>query len=126
MADAQIRHFGGLLQTLEDGQLMNDLGDKLAELNGKLQRHAAAMGKAKGELRLTLKMAADGQGIVQIDGEIVTKEPKPARSRSVLWLSKEGNLTPENPRQTKLALREVSKPSEPIDAGAESAKKAKV
>jgi hypothetical protein len=107
MGDATIRNFGGLLQHLEDGQLLSDLGDKLDELNLKLVKQAEAIGVAKGELRLTIKLKADGHGIVEADSSIDMKEPKPARMRSVLWLTKAGKLVAENPKQTKLPLREV-------------------
>lgn len=110
MADGKIRNFGGLLQNLEDGKLIADLGVELEGLNAKLLRETQGGGKAKGELRLTLKLAADGAGIVQIDGEITVKAPKPARQRSVMWMTKEGSLATENPRQTKLPLREVAPP----------------
>src|SRR6185312_153389 len=88
----QLRNFGQVLQSLEDGQLIADLTDKLQELNGKLARQAEARGKAKGEIVLKLKLLADEGGTVQIDGEIVCKEPKAARARSVLWLTKENTL----------------------------------
>lgn len=103
----QLRNFGQVVQSLEDGQLVIDASEKLAELLVKLARQAEARGKAKGELHLKLKFSADEGGTVQIDGEIVCKEPKAARARSVLWLTKDNNLSGENPRQTKLALREV-------------------
>jgi hypothetical protein len=105
-----IRNFGQLLQGLEGGQLLVDLGDKLAELNGKLVRVAGAQGKAKGELVLKVKLNADAGGTVQIDAEITCKEPKLVRERTVLWLTQDAILTPDNPKQVKLALREVAAP----------------
>lgn len=104
---SELRGFGLLIQQLEDGQLVDDLGTKLQELNTKLARQAAARGKAKGELILKLKLSADEGGTVQIDGEITMKEPKPARQRTVLWLAKGDVLATENPRQVKLPLKEV-------------------
>lgn len=89
--DGNIRSFGALIQNLEDGQLLNDLGqllndlgDKLLELNGKLAKQSAIVGKAKGELTLNIKLAADQGGAVQVDAEITMKEPKSPRARSVL------------------------------------------
>ena len=107
MADNSIRSFGALIQSLEDGQLVSDLGDQLQALNEKLARVAESTGKAKGELHLKLKLSADAGGTVQLDAEIVCKEPKAGRARSVLWLTKDNNLSGENPKQTKLPLREV-------------------
>jgi hypothetical protein len=113
-----IKSYGLLLQNLEDGQLLNDLTDKLVELNGKLAKQSAAVGKAKGELTLKIKLASDQGGTVQIDAEITMKEPKPPRARSVLWMAKDNNLANENPRQTKLPLREAPKPKEAREARA--------
>ena len=110
MADSSIRTFGGLLQSLEDGQLLVDLGEKLTELNAKISRQAEATGKAKGEIRLIVKLAADDSGIVQIDTDIVCKEPKSPRRKTVMWIGKDNALCGENPKQTKLPLREVAAP----------------
>jgi hypothetical protein len=110
MADGgNVRGFGQLLQSLEDGQLLVDLGDKLQEMNDKLAKQADNVGKAKGELTLKLKLTCDSQGgTVMIDSEIVVKEPKAPRGRSVFWMAKGNILANENPRQTKLPLREVT------------------
>ena len=107
MSDTSIRTFGQLVQSLEDGQLVADLGDKLQDLNGKIARSAESIGKAKGELTLKIKLNAEIGGTVQIDSEITVKEPKMPRARSVMWLNKDNNLSAENPKQTKLPLREV-------------------
>lgn len=104
---SEIRGFGHLLQDLEGGQLMSDLGDKLQELNWKILRCADAQGKAKGELILKVKLNADHGGAVNVDAEIAIKEPKLTRERTVLWLTKDATLTGDNPKQTKLPLREV-------------------
>ena len=108
-----IRSFGGLLQALEGGQLLADMGDKLQELNGKLTRVAEAQGKAKGELVLRVKFSADSGGTVQLDAEFSIKEPKLVRERTVLWLTKDATLTGDNPKQAKLPLREVAGPKAP-------------
>jgi hypothetical protein len=41
---------------------------------------------------------------------VAVKEPEAARERTVFWTTPSGNLTVENPRQTKLPLREVPPP----------------
>ena len=109
MADERaIRTFGQLVQQLEDGQLVADLGDKMQELNGKLGRHAeATMNKAKGEIVLKLKFAAEPGGSVSVDTEIKVTDPKPLRSRTVMFLTKDNLLSHVNPRQMPLGLKEV-------------------
>lgn len=111
----ELRGIGQVLQALEDGQFVADASDKLHELNTKLRKQAEARGKAKGEITIKLKMLADEGGSVNIDGEIAIKEPKPVRARTVAWLTKESVLATENPRQTKLPLREVPAAKTPKD-----------
>jgi hypothetical protein len=109
--EGNVRSAGTLLQSLEDGQLLEDLSTNVLELNTKLTKHAEAVGKAKGEIRLTLKFVADQGGTVSIDSDITIKEPKALRARTVLWTTKSGHLSSENPKQTKLPLREVDRPA---------------
>lgn len=108
--DEGSRSFATLIHSLEEGQLLVDLTNKLHGLNKVLSEHAAGTGKAKGELVLKIKLTADELGTVEIDNEIRVVEPKPRRSRSIMWLNKQNNLTAENPKQTKLALRELPRP----------------
>jgi hypothetical protein len=105
--EGEQRLFAGLVGNLEDGQLANDLGDALHRLNLQILKQAEAVGKAKSEITLKLKLSADSGGTVQIDADFKVKEPQPVRARSVHWLSKEGHLCTSNPKQTKLPLREV-------------------
>ena len=65
-----------------------------------------------------LKLSGDQGGTVFIDAEIATKEPKLARARTVTWVTKSGDLSMENPKQTKLPLREVRAPEAPRDVTA--------
>ena len=106
--DRSIRTFGQFVQQLEDGQLVADLADRMQELNGKLAKHAeGTMSKAKGEIVLKLKFAADPGGSVAVDTEVTIKEPKPLRSRTVMFLTKDNLLSHVNPRQMPLGLKEV-------------------
>jgi hypothetical protein len=113
--EGNVRSAGTLLQSLEDGQLLEDLSTEILDLNSKLANHAEAVGKAKGEVRLTLKFTADQGGTVTVDADITVKDPRSLRARSVLWMTKGGHLSSENPKQTKLPLREISLPKETRD-----------
>ena len=118
MSDGELRSFALMLGHLEDGQILVDLSEKLQQLNLALIKQAEAVGKAKGTLTLTLKFGADDGGTVQIDADIKIKEPQPVRARTVTWMTKAGQLATSNPRQTKLALREVPRqqPARDVDA----------
>lgn len=117
--ESVLRGFGALLQNLEEGQLINDAGDALSDLNRKLARISEAQGKAKGTLTIILNLEAE-KGVVEVTGKISVKDPVLARDRTVLFLTKDG-LQVDNPKQAKLALREVPKPNDPArDIGGET------
>lgn len=105
--DEGARSFALILGQCEDGQLHAELSEKLQALNANLSKHAESFGKAKGEIVLSLKLSVDQLGTTQIEADIKIKEPKVVRPRSVFWLNSSNNLLNENPRQTKLPLREV-------------------
>lgn len=107
------RDAGVTLRNLEDGQLLLDFSARLHELMTELADVAKVMGLAKGELWLKLKMGVEQGGTVQVDSEIVVKRPKTKRARTMMWLSKEGHLLSENPKQKELFPREVATPAAP-------------
>jgi hypothetical protein len=122
--DGTIRSFSALLNGLEDGNLVIDLTNKLAELNAKLAEEALNAGESRGELMLKLKCSCDNGGTVSIECEVKLTEPKPKRQRSVLWLDAHHKLVARNPRQQLLPLREVAPPKPPIDIPNEDAEDA--
>ena len=104
------RSFGVFLAHVRDGELHSELSDVLGELIDKLTTHANARGKAKGKLAINLSFDVDDRGVVEVKSDVKVVEPKPERGKGVFWIDAEGNLTAKNPRQTELALREVSSP----------------
>lgn len=102
--------FAEFLKTLEDGTLHEELSEKLAGLVVFLQQYAAAVGgKPKGRLTLSLELKLD-RGLFEIDADVVVKEPKTIRGRSVLYGAADGSLSPHNPQQID-AFRDVSTPA---------------
>jgi hypothetical protein len=104
------RAFGALLTQVDDGTLHDEATSALHALNTKLAEHAERYGAiAKGAITLKLSIAMKPNGTAEVSGEIVSKEPKAPKAGSVFWLTKGNNLSPDNPRQQKLPLREVPK-----------------
>lgn len=102
------RSFGVFLNGLAEGEAMAACSHGLHELVEKLQEESVDQNKElRGELRLTIQLIADPKGYVAVGYDLATKAPKPQRSGSIMWITKGGNLTLENPRQQKLPLREV-------------------
>lgn len=101
------RGFAVLLQSVGDGAFHVEVSEMLLELNTKLARHAEDFGKAKGTIAVTLTVDIDREGVVTVDPDVKIKTPKPARKKGRYWLTQGNNLSPENPKQQKLPLREV-------------------
>lgn len=107
-ADEGPRDFSRFLQTLAEGDAHTELSEDLHALGQALITQAKAQHKdVSGELVLKLKFQADPKGIVAARYEITRKDPAPARAASVLWITKGGNFTEQNPQQQVLPLRDV-------------------
>ena len=110
-ADEGARSATRFIEKIADGQCQADLSHALHKLGLKLAvetRNRAA--KCTGELVLKIKLTAEPTGIVGVGYEINAKEPKSPTSGSVFWLTKGGNLSDENPRQTSFpGVREVKR-----------------
>lgn len=121
--DEGARDFAVFLRNIDDGTIHEEASAELHALATKLSRHVDTHGgKAKGQLTITLNLTALPNGTVDVLADVKVKEPKIVRPRSVFWFTKGNNLSPDNPRQQKLALREVPSPAreKARDIGAES------
>jgi len=113
------RGFSVLLQQVQDGELHGELSAEVQKLVSQLGDHALKFQRpSKGSLTLVLNFTAVG-ATVEVVGEVKVKAPKNPRQRSVFWATPGGNLSVDNPRQTKLPLREVPPASheQPRDVG---------
>lgn len=103
------RSFSRVLALIDEGVAECQLSEELLALT----RAVIAQGKARqktvaGRLTLTLTLASDETGVVEVAYDISRKDPKPKRSTSLFWTTKSGNLTEHNPKQQSLPLREVT------------------
>lgn len=120
--DEGARSFAVLLQAIGEGTFHAECSEQLHELTRRLEAHAYDFSKAKGTLTLALTVEIDREGVVTIDPDLKLKVPKPARKKGRFWVTPGGNLSPENPKQTTLPLREVPAARAPRDMGPEEAK----
>lgn len=63
--------------------------------------------KKPGKLVLTLDVKASTAGTIAIKADVKVTKPKGMPAESLLWPTVEGNLMAEDPRQTKLDLKQV-------------------
>lgn len=104
------RDFSRVLMLLDEGVAHAQLSEELHAL----AKAVTAQGKARnktvaGAITLTLRLATDETGVIEVAYDISRKDPKPKRSTSLFWTTKGGNLTEHNPRQQSLpGLREVT------------------
>lgn len=108
------RSFSRFIEQLGEGDVHSELSEELYDLGKQLLAQSRARDtNVKGTLTLKLKFDANPKGLVDIEHAIVVSVPKPKRAGSAMWLTKSGNLSPENQRQPLLpGIREVAAPAE--------------
>lgn len=110
----QPRDFSHFFNSLDDGNAAAEASVALQDLVKETAAKAAArMKPLVGTMTVTLAVAIDETGVSRVTYEIKAKPPKHKTQPSTFWVSKGGNLTPNNPRQVELAIRDVSKPQVP-------------
>lgn len=94
-----IRNFCEALTAMEDGQLVEDLAEKLNELIAEMNNAAIDNGgKQKGSLTLKLDFTLDG-GLIETNANVKSTLPTIKRQRSVFWSTPDNYLSRNNPKQ---------------------------
>lgn len=115
------RDFAAFLRMLAGGDALRDLADGLHDIAKHMRAEAKLRhAKVKGSLAFTVNFTTDEKGTTNVSYAVKTTKPSPKTSDSVLWITKGGNMTPENPAQQKFDLREADGNDEQRDVdGAE-------
>lgn len=101
-----------LLDKVNDGQTQIELSEELHELCKELIATARAKSaKVRGsfDIKFTLDVTARGEVSLSVAHKRTAKKPIAAPTH--FWMTKGGNLTDQNPQQTKLPLTEVKPPA---------------
>ncbi|WP_159990841.1 hypothetical protein [Pelistega ratti] len=103
--------FDETLKQIRAGLLLNEAAEKLQEVVTAVD----ATGK-QGEFILKLTIKKIGRtGTMEIADKVTTKVPQEAPVTTMMFVTPEGNLLTEDPRQTKLDIERVeSKPKEKV------------
>lgn len=83
--------------------IMDAAGAKFAELV-----NAVTANNKAGTLTLKIAVKPSTAGALAVKAEVSITKPKGLPPESLLWATPEGNLMAEDPRQTKLELRDVT------------------
>lgn len=106
--------FQTLVGAAEDGRLLDELNDRVRDLVATMHQQQMARG---GKPKATLSLAFDFklvEWMMEVTANVVVKEPKSERSRSIFYRLTDNSLSPNNPRQISMDLgapREVPAPS---------------
>lgn len=119
LAEYGPRNFNHFLSQVQHGGLHDELSSTLQDVNNQLSEVAGDVGKAKGTMTIVLSFAHERNGIVSVNADIKTKLPKISRASTVFWTTETGNLVNEDPRQQRLALREVAGSAAPREVAEE-------
>lgn len=110
------RSFARFLENVGDGDFHRDASDGLFDLGNAIQDLALRTEtKIKGKLIITVDMSCDPRGVVGVNVDVQVKKPKVKHAAAQAWITKNGNVVFEHPRQTVLPLREVGARIEVID-----------
>ena len=102
------RSFTRFIEQVADGSAHEELSKALHRLVGVMNLEARSQSKeVGGELALKIIFRADDTGTFAAAYEVKLKEPAPRRPGSIFFVTRGGNLSLENQRQTRLPLREV-------------------
>lgn len=119
--DKTIRRFDQFFANLDGGDAHTFATEELDALTKKLRDEALRRGtKVSGSVNISIAISADEKG--QVDATCSVKRTEPAKkgSASRYWVTDEGRLSYENPRQLSLKPRAVESPTEaPRDVSAE-------
>ena len=90
------------LRHLMGGTFLDEAGEKLAELVAAVD----STGKA-GKITLTIAVKKSTKAAMAVTADIKISKPMEAPDATLMFATPEGNLLTEDPRQQKLALKQV-------------------
>jgi hypothetical protein len=110
MQNPELRGLDQILALVDNGSyhplLLQDLGGLVAEMKDFSNAFGGA--KAKGKLVLTIDLTTDRFGQIDLEVQHKVTAPKPPKAKGTAWTTDDGGLTPANPMQTRMEIRDVS------------------
>ena len=110
MTQEATKPFQFVFAQLDNGSFHDECSEELRKLALKLREHAESNGNAKGKMVITLDFVIE-KGLLVISPNLDVKAPKAKRKSDIMWITSEGNLSAENPKQLPLVPRAVPAPA---------------
>lgn len=101
-----MKPFDETLKDIEFGHLSREL----AEIQQEVVKAVSETNKA-GEITIKLTFKPEGSGQLTIKADVKKKIPQLPRGTSLFFMTPEGNIQREDPRQQKLPLKSVEQPA---------------
>lgn len=111
MSDAKydLKTIDQILSLPDGGDFLMEIHDKHETLIESLSDHVEEQHKtASGSITIKIDYKLDRAGMFQIGAKCDIKEPAKPAASAVAWMGSSGRLTPANPAQSKMEIRDVS------------------
>ena len=103
--EGRVRPFADVLRDLARGRVHDELSDALWAVIGGV-RETGKPGSIT--LKVSVKPMPKAEGMVIVADSVTVKVPEGDRTESIFFVTRDGNLTREDPAQMQLPLREVA------------------
>ena len=97
------------IANINNGFFDSELGQAIAEAVAAVLKHGR---KATVTAKLEISVQNLSNGTVKIMHDVKSTLPKEKREGGILFVTPEGNLTPNDPAQIKLALQSIETPQQ--------------
>lgn len=120
MHNPELRGLDQILGLADNGAYHPALLADLAKLVSELQDFSRAFGgvKAKGKISLDIAFTIDRFGQIDMEAQHKLTQPKAPKAKGIAWTTEDGALTPANPAQMRMDLRDVTQSREFRNPGA--------
>lgn len=106
-----LRSLDQVLALPGNGNFAAEALERLSALIVEMQRHIDdGSRKAKGKMTLVFDFELDRASALEISATYDFKPPKAPAMGGIAWTTAEGELTPHNPHQMRMDLRDASSP----------------
>lgn len=108
MSTNELHSLDQILALADGGDFLSGLMDEHRELMLKMHNHQMEFGgEAKGTVSIKISYALDRKLNMKMKVVSDVKAPKEPTASAIAWTSADGYLTPENPQQIKMELRDA-------------------